>query len=288
MTVMSRADNRLTPDVVQSVVFPTTRLGRRGLDEDHVRVFCKQVELELIRLLNERTSLQEEVRRLRARVLGRDVDGGPGYRREDAHVQAVGILSRAQITADQYVADAQEYSRQLAEDARKRRSEILAEARAHASMVIEEAHERGQQAAQVALAAAPVATAPERGELEAELAYLRTFSDVYRTHLRAYLDALMRNVDEWERSERSAVAGAQAQLPAGPGRPPAGTLPGPPPAGTLPGTPPAGTLPGPPPPGTLPAPPPPGTLPAPPPPGTRPGTPPGTVPGPRAGSWGRG
>ena len=215
MTVMSRADQRLTPDVVQSVTFPTTRLGRRGLDEDHVRVFCKQVELELIRLLNERTSLQEEVRRLRARVLGREVDG-PGYRREDAHIQAVGILSKAQVTADQYVADAQAYSRALAEDARRRRDEILGEARAHAAMVLQEAHERGQQAAQAALAAAPVASAPgadaRRGNLEAELAYLRTFSDVYRTHLRAYLDALLRNVDEWERSERSAVADVQAQL----------------------------------------------------------------------------
>lgn len=219
MTVLSYSERRLTPDVVQSVTFPTTRMGRRGLDEDHVRVFCKQVETELIRLLNERTSLQEEVRRLRARVLGREVDG-PGYRREDAHVQAVGILSKAQVTADQYVADAEAYSRQLAEDARRRRDEILAEARSHAAMVLQEAHERGTQAAHAAIAYAPAAapSASDRGELEAELAYLRTFSDVYRTHLRAYLDALLRNVDEWERSERSAVSDVQARLPAALGR----------------------------------------------------------------------
>jgi cell division septum initiation protein DivIVA len=214
MTVLSYADRRLTPDVVQAITFPTTRLGRRGLDEDHVRVFCKQVEMELIRLLNERTSLQEEVRRLRARVLGRDGDGyGPGYRREDAHVQAVGILSKAQVTADQYVADAQAYSRQLADDARRRRDEIVAEARSHAAMVLEEAHQRGNQAAQAALIDAPPESSANRGQLEAELAYLRTFSDVYRTHLRAYLDALLRNVDEWERSERSSVAELPAHLP---------------------------------------------------------------------------
>jgi cell division septum initiation protein DivIVA len=218
MTVLSYAAQRLTPDVVQAITFPTTRLGRRGLDEDHVRVFCKQVEMELIRLLNERTSLQEEVRRLRARVLGRDGDGyGPGYRREDAHVQAVGILSKAQVTADQYVADAQAYSRQLADDARRRRDEIVSEARSHAAMVLEEAHQRGKQAAQAAMAEAPLTDSADRGELEAELAYLRTFSDVYRTHLRAYLDALLRNVDEWERSERSAIADLPAQLP--PARP---------------------------------------------------------------------
>jgi cell division septum initiation protein DivIVA len=214
MTVLSYADHRLTPAVVQSITFPTTRLGRRGLDEDHVRVFCKQVELELIRLLNERTSLQEEVRRLRARVLGRDGDGyGPGYRREDAHIQAVGILSKAQLTADQYVADAQAYSRQLADDARRRRDEIVSEARSHAAMVLEEAHQRGKQAAQAAMAEAPLAPAAERGHLEAELAYLRTFSDVYRTHLRAYLDALLRNVEEWERSERSALSEVPTPLP---------------------------------------------------------------------------
>jgi len=212
MTVLSHADQRLTPDIVQSVSFPNSRLGRRGLDEDHVRVFCKQVELELVRLLNERTSLQEEVRRLRARILGRDSEGGgPGYRREDAHVQAVGILSRAQLTADRYVADAQEYSRKLAEDARRRRDEVLAEAHALAAHVLEEAHEQGNQAAQAALAQQAAGVPPARGELEAELAYLRTYCDVYRTHLRAYLEALLRNVDQWEQTERTAVADIPAR-----------------------------------------------------------------------------
>jgi DivIVA domain-containing protein len=215
MTVLSRMDQRLTPDIVQSVAFPTSRLGRRGFDEDHVRVFCKQVEAELIRLLNERTSLQEEVRRLRARVLGRVAgDSGPGYRREDAHIQAVDILSKAQMTADQYVADAQEYSRQLAEDARRRRDEILAEARAHAGHVMEEAHARGSEAAHIALVEANGSPSSPRGEVEAELAYLRTFCDVYRTHLKAYLDALLRNVDEWEQAERSAVRDVPGRLPA--------------------------------------------------------------------------
>jgi cell division septum initiation protein DivIVA len=215
MTVLSQRDQRLTPDIVQSVSFPNSRLGRRGLDEDHVRVFCKQVELELVRLLNERTSLQEEVRRLRARILGRDSEGGgPGYRREDAHVQAVGILSRAQLTADQYVADAQEYSRKLAEDARRRRDEVLAEAHSLAAHVLEEAHERGNQAAQAALAQQSASGSPARGELEAELAYLRTYCDVYRTHLRAYLEALLRNVDQWEQTERTAVADIPSRPPA--------------------------------------------------------------------------
>jgi DivIVA domain-containing protein len=214
MSVMSRVDQRLTPDVVQSVSFRTARLGRRGFDEEHVRAFCHQVEAELVMLLNERTALQDEVSRLRRRVLGMAADDGKvGYRREDAHIQAVGILSRAQQTADHYVAEAQEYSRHLAEDARRRRDQILAEARSHADLVLEEAHREASLAAQTAMAA-PVPQQPgDRREVEAELAYLRTFSEVYRTHLRAYLDALLRNVDEWENTEKSALSAVRAELP---------------------------------------------------------------------------
>lgn len=214
MSVMSRTDNRLTPDAVQAVTFPSARLGRRGLDEEHVRAFCGQVERELVRLFNERTALADEVQRLRRRVLG--LSGGDaeaGYRQDDAHVQAVRILSKAQQTADNYVADAQDYSRQLAQDARRRRDEILTEARKHAAVMLEEAHTEASSAAEAALVAPATQPDADRRELEAELAYLRTFSDVYRTHLHAYLDALLRNVEEWERAEKTSLAGARGSLP---------------------------------------------------------------------------
>jgi DivIVA domain-containing protein len=211
MTVISRTDERLTPDLVQSITFPTSRLGRRGFDEDHVRAFCAHVEQELVTLLNEKAALWEEVERLRRRILG-DAEEAPGYRPEDAHVQAVRILSNAQQTADRYVADAQQYSRQLAEDARRRRDEVLAEAKAHAERVLEEAHHQASRAAAVAMSGAPPAD-EGRADLHGELAYLRTFSDVYRNHLRAYLEALLRNVEEWERAEKSSLAAARADLP---------------------------------------------------------------------------
>jgi DivIVA domain-containing protein len=224
MTVTSGASSRLTPDEVQAVTFPAARLGRRGLDEEHVRAFCQQVEGELVRLLNEKAALDEEVQRLRRRVLGiTGEEDSAGYRREDAHLQAVRILSKAQQTADNYVADAQDYSRQLAQDARRRRDEILAEARSHAALMLEEAHGQASQAAAAAMsesAAQPLANRGEadrgeadRSELEGELAYLRTFCHIYRTHLRAYLEALQRNVDEWERTEKSSIAAARAELP---------------------------------------------------------------------------
>jgi DivIVA domain-containing protein len=214
MTVISGMDHRLTPDAVQSVTFPSARLGRRGLDEEHVRAFCGQVERELVRLFNERTSLTDEVQRLRRRVLGLSGDeSGSGYRPDDAHVQAVRILSNARQTADRYVADAQEYSRQLAEDARRRRDEILAEPTSHSVLMLEEAHGEARRAAEAALAAPVTQASADRREVEAELAYLRTFSNVYRKHLHAYLDALLRNVEEWERAENASLAAVIAGLP---------------------------------------------------------------------------
>jgi DivIVA domain-containing protein len=140
--VISPADNRLTPDVVQGVAFPPARIGRRGLDEEHVRAFCAQVERELVRLLNEKASLGAEVQRLRRRVLGLSgSEGSVEHQRNDANLQAVRILSEAQQIADRYVADAQAYSERLAAEAQRRRDELIAEARSRAEVLLEQAQQ---------------------------------------------------------------------------------------------------------------------------------------------------
>src|SRR5215467_16397986 len=114
---MTRANSRqLTPERVRSAAFSPARLGRRGLDETQVHTFCEWVSDELARMLNENTMLQEEVLRLRDRVLGGR--GNSGIQPEDGHVQAVYVLSKAQQTADRYVAEAQGHSREIAKDAR--------------------------------------------------------------------------------------------------------------------------------------------------------------------------
>jgi DivIVA domain-containing protein len=228
MSLMPGAGPRLMPGEVQSAAFRNARLGRRGLDEEQVREFCDQVGAELVSLISERAALQEEVRRLRRRVLGRaGDDGAPADGLADAHFQAVGMLFRAQQTADHYVAEAEEYCRHLAQYARRRRDEILAQARSYADGVLEEAHREASQAAESALAgsvlvgsgvgpgigavvgaAGPALAAPAGGlctrerAAAAELAYLQTFSEVYRSHLRSYLDALLRNADEREPADK--------------------------------------------------------------------------------------
>ena len=200
----------LTPELVRSAAFPWARLGRRGLDEAEVRAFCGWVSDELARLLNDNIMLQEEVLRLRGRLLDRS--GKPGARPEDSHVQAVYVLSKAQQTADRCVADAQEYSREMAQDARMRHDEILREAKVRASMILEEAHASASQAASAVRDTGEALTAAERQQLQAEIAYLRTFSDVCRTHLRAYMESLTRSIEQWERAEHESTSAARASV----------------------------------------------------------------------------
>jgi len=223
MTAFSVADGRLTPDAIRSYNFPSSRFGRRGLEEGYVWEFCRLAEQEVVRLLNERTSLADEVQRLRQRVLAGG--SGPGVRPEDAHVQAVAILSRAQQAADRYVADAQDYCRQLTDDARRLGEEMLAEAKSRAALVLEEAHGQPGLPAGAGPDGSTAQEAPERGDLEAQLAYLRTFSDVYRSHLHAYLDKLLRNVEEWDRAEKETLATVHADMSDPPDVPPLPPLP---------------------------------------------------------------
>lgn len=207
------AGDPITPQEVREATFPSVRLGRRGVDESEVRAFCDRVADELTRSLTQRTALEAEVRRLRERVLGARGDAAGGsVVPDEAQVQAVNVLTMAQRTADRYVADAQSYSRELAQDAHLRHDEILREAQVRASMILDEAHASAQAAADGAASAAGASangTAPggaaDRAGTEAELAYLRTFSRVCRTHLRAYLESLSASIEEWEKAEEEGL-----------------------------------------------------------------------------------
>ena len=201
----------MTPEELLTVTFPLSRLGRRGYEEDPVLEFLRSVHTEFVRLVNDRTALWQEVQRLRRRVVDGSADGDPQavlFGEADSHVHAVRILSTAQVTADRYVADAQAYSSRLTEEARLRRDEILAEAQQYSDMLLEDAHARAREAAVTALDGAPPQSDQERQAAQAELAYLRTYSDVYRAHLRAYTEGILRGIEEWERKEATSVSDA--------------------------------------------------------------------------------
>ncbi|SNS38201.1 DivIVA domain-containing protein [Actinomadura meyerae] len=199
------AGTRLTPGELRSVVFARAALGRRGYDEEQVRGFLAYVEDQLVQIFTDKAALADEVNRLRAQAAR---GGGSGVLApEDAHFQAVRILSQAQQTADLYVADAERYTRELAHEARLHREAILSDAKGRAEHLLEDAHRKAAAVADAAVRSTEETRIPddERRAMEREIAYLRTYSDVYRTHLRTYLEALLRNVDEWETSERASL-----------------------------------------------------------------------------------
>jgi DivIVA domain-containing protein len=196
---------RLTLEELQSARFP---LGRRGYDEESVDSFLRLVQAEFVRLLNERASLWAEVQRLRRRILAGEtgeVDGDPEavlLREADGPVHAVRIPSAAHATAHLYVADARAYSGRIPGEARQRRDHLLVEAEQHSDTILEDAQALAREAAVSALnLPAPPQTDRERRAAQAELAYLRTYSDFYRAHLRAYTEGMLRGIEAWERKE---------------------------------------------------------------------------------------
>ena len=213
--------NRMTPEDLLTATFSMSRLGRRGFEEDSVRQFLGAVHDEFVRLVNDRTGLWHEVERLRSRIIAGNSKGDPQavlFGEADAHIHAVRILSTAQVTADRYVADARAYSGRMTEEARLRRDEIMQEAQQYSNMLLEDAHGKAREAAVVALnASAPPQSDHERQAAQAELAYLRTFGDVYRAHLRAYTEGVLRGMEEWERREAASLRDAAQGVPiAGP------------------------------------------------------------------------
>ena len=199
---------RLTPDRLRAATFPLTRWGRSGLEEGQVRSFLAEVHAEFVRLINERAALWQEVHRLRRRILGQDQgEDAVLFGQDDAHAHAVRILAVAQLTAERYVTDAQAYSGRLTREARSLRDEIMTEAHQHADMLLEEARTKAREAAVEAMSneVLPPQTEDERRAAEAELAYLRTFGEVYRQHLKIYTESVQRILDDWASKERAAA-----------------------------------------------------------------------------------
>lgn len=212
---------RLTPADIHNVLFSRAGLGRRGYDEGEVDFFLERVQNELARLIGEKADLREEADRLRSRVPSAEGESRP--QRDEASAQSVRILTAAQQTADQYVAEAENYSRRMSLEAREHADKLIEDARQRAQTILDDA----EQAAADLIAAArlsaeedahedassgpghvnSVEPAQAKQELEEQVAYLRTFSEVCRVQLRAYLEALLRDIeDEWGRAQPDVLA----------------------------------------------------------------------------------
>ena len=211
-----RAGSRLSPGDVRGVYLPRATMLRPGYNDAEVDRFLERVAEELARLHADKAELRDQVRALQEQVAGAAAQEPPSD-------QAVRILATAQQTADNYVAEAEDFSRQMTADARAQYEEHVRRARENAGAIIQAAQEAATRV--VAGQRPRPADTPERGaqELEEQVAYLKAFGQACRTQLRAYLEALLADVEtEWGRAYPDALPPAPGQSPVQPGTP-AGT-----------------------------------------------------------------
>ncbi|MDF9749530.1 DivIVA domain-containing protein [Arthrobacter sp. ES3-54] len=105
----------------------------------------------------------------------------PGAASPEAKDEMVKVITQAQILAEKFVAEAEQYSKDLVASARTQYSEILR--RAEDSVATREA------------APVPAATAAGHTDTIQEIEYVRTYTKVAQVQLRAVIDALAEQVD---------------------------------------------------------------------------------------------
>jgi DivIVA domain-containing protein len=198
MSGSGQDDRGLTPADLQNVRFTRATMMHPGYVDSEVDRVLSRVAEELGRLYAEKAALRDQVRSLQAQVDGIVIPVPPSE-------QAVRILSAAQQTADTYVAEAEEFSRQMTSDARAEYEEQVRRARENAGAILQAA----QEAAANIGGLAPVPAEPRHRsveELEEQVAYLKAFGQACRVQLRSYLEALLGDVEsEWGRADPGAL-----------------------------------------------------------------------------------
>src|SRR4051812_39882433 len=134
MSGSGQDDRGLTPADLQNVRFTRATMMHPGYVDSEVDRVLSRVAEELGRLYAEKAALRDQVRSLQAQVDGIVIPVPPSE-------QAVRILSAAQQTADTYVAEAEEFSRQMTSDARAEYEEQVRRARENAGAILQAAQE---------------------------------------------------------------------------------------------------------------------------------------------------
>jgi DivIVA domain-containing protein len=221
----------LTPADVRNKQFSTTRL-RPGYDEEEVDAFLDEIEAELNRLVQEneelRSKLAESLRGgrpapavpafgsplsdLEPEMAGQGTLGAPVPLREQERQPepaAMGmpghnmdsiarVLSLAQQTADQAVADARREAGETLGRARREASDTLTSARHQAEQITNDARARSESLdrdAQERHRQALGSLIQQREDLERRVDDLRTFEREYRGRLMAYLEGQLRGLE---------------------------------------------------------------------------------------------
>jgi DivIVA domain-containing protein len=196
-------DRGITPADLQNLRFTRASMLRPGYVDTEVDRVMHRIAEELARHIAEKAELRDRVRALQAQADGTPVHVPPSE-------QAVRILAVAQQTADNYVAEAEEFSRQVTSEARAEYEEQVRVARENAGAIIQAAQEAAAKiAGGVPAGAATGARSME--ELQEQVAYLKAFGQACRVQLRSYLEALLADVEtEWGRADPAARAARHA------------------------------------------------------------------------------
>ena len=217
-----RPVNRLTPARVRSVQFPRAAVGRRGYSAEAVDQFVRRMAEEITSRDAAEANLRAQLDRVRralkqwqSRQLERRdtgthpvVAGPPPPTSGEHNVEAVNTLSQAQQQADAYIAQAQEYCRQITADARNRADAILCEAQERAEATTAQAL-RTYEARQQALAEQEAAVAEAERTREEEV--LRAAGTGATTGIGVDLDELDRRLN-WARTFVTALQSVESQL----------------------------------------------------------------------------
>lgn len=134
----------------------------------------------------ERTALKADLAQLRS-------EEQDGQNHESRAVTAVDLLSQAQVIADQCIADAEVYSRDLMVSARTQYQEIIERAESEAS-----ARRDASQPGTAPTTPATTVAAADPNQLDAiteKVDFIRTYAKVAQVQMRAVIDALTEQVD---------------------------------------------------------------------------------------------
>jgi DivIVA domain-containing protein len=197
----------LTPADLQSLRFTRASMLHPGYVDSEVDRVMSRLAEELGRHIAEKAQLRDQLRALQAHVEG-------VVPQEPPSEQAVRILATAQQTADNYVAEAEEFSRQVTSEARAEYDEAVRQARENAGAIIQAAQEA---AARIGAGPPAVEGTGQRNieELEEQVAYLKAFGQACRVQLRSYLEALLADIEtEWGRADPAALPQESARPPA--------------------------------------------------------------------------
>ncbi|TKV59257.1 DivIVA domain-containing protein [Nakamurella flava] len=199
---------------IHTVTFAGAKGRNQGYDTEEVDAFLERCADGVERLHADLAAARAEIAQLRDKM---DRDS-----RSTEVEQAISVLTTAQQTADQTVADADDYSRRVMaeaqstyEDARRNAAVLEQEAEEKARAVYDEALQRAvsisrENADYVELLEQNAAAAQQR--LEQQTMYLRTLRDSTRTQMESFLEGLLDHLaTEYGKADPAA---AQAASPA--------------------------------------------------------------------------